>query len=93
LEIHAEVILKGTKVDGVYDADPKKSSKAKLFKSLSYIDVLKKNLKVMDATSISMCMEGKLPIIVFNMFQKGNLKKIILGEKIGTAVYGNGSAS
>lgn len=91
LEIHADVILKGTKVDGVYDADPKKSSNAKLFKSLSYLDVLKKNLKVMDATSISMCMEAKLPIIVFNMFQKGNLKKILLGEKIGTTVYGSDS--
>ena len=91
LEMHAEVILKGTKVDGVYDSDPKKSSTAKRFKSLSYIDVLKKNLKVMDATSISMCMEAGLPIIVFNMFQKGNLKKIIGGEPIGTVVHGSDS--
>ncbi len=89
--MHAEVILKGTKVDGVYDSDPKKSSTAKRFKSLSYIDVLKKNLKVMDATSISMCMEAGLPIIVFNMFQKGNLKKIIGGEPIGTVVHGSDS--
>lgn len=90
-EVHAEVILKGTKVDGVYDADPQKKSNAKRFKSLTYIDVLKKNLKVMDATAISMCMENSLPIIVFNMFQKGNLKKAILGEKLGTIVYGKNS--
>lgn len=87
-EIHAEVILKGTKVDGVYSEDPNKSTGAKLFNSVTYIDVLNKNLKVMDATSISMCMESDLPIIVFNMFQKGNLKKVILGEKIGTIVHG-----
>ena len=88
-EIHADVILKGTKVDGVYDSDPHKNKKAKRFETLSYIDVLKKNLKVMDATSISMCMDGNLPIIVFNMFQKGNLKKAILGERVGTIVNGN----
>lgn len=88
-EIHGEVILKGTKVDGVYDDDPKKNPKAKRFESLSYIDVLKKNLKVMDATAVSMCMENNLPIIVFNMFEKGNLKKVVCGEKIGTIVHGN----
>lgn len=87
-EIHAEVILKGTKVDGVYDADPEKNKGAKRFDSLSYIDVLKKNLKVMDATAISMCMENNIPIIVFNMFEKGNLKKLVLGERIGTVVHG-----
>lgn len=87
-EIHAEVILKGTKVDGVYDADPEKNKNAKRFDSLSYIDVLKKNLKVMDATAISMCMENNIPIIVFNMFEKGNLKKLVLGERIGTVVHG-----
>ncbi|MBI2092674.1 MAG: UMP kinase [Deltaproteobacteria bacterium] len=86
MEIHADVILKGTKVDGVYDSDPKKNSKAVKFESLSYIDVLKKGLKVMDATSISMCMDNSMPIIVFNMFAKGNLKKAIMGEKIGTIV-------
>lgn len=88
-EIHGEVILKGTKVDGVYDDDPKKNPRAKRFESLSYIDVLKKNLKVMDATAVSMCMENNLPIIVFNMFEKGNLKKVVCGEKIGTIVHGN----
>lgn len=87
-EIHAEVILKGTKVDGVYDSDPIKNRNAKRFEELSYIDCLKKNLQVMDATAISMCMENQLPIIVFNMFEKGNLKKLILGEKIGTIVHG-----
>ncbi|MBI4125476.1 MAG: UMP kinase [Deltaproteobacteria bacterium] len=87
-EIHAEVILKGTKVDGVYDADPEKNVKAKRFESLTYIDCLKKNLRVMDATAISMCMENQIPIIVFNMFEKGNFKKTVLGEKIGTRVNG-----
>lgn len=87
-EIHAEVILKGTKVEGVYSSDPEKDKNAKLFSSLTYIDVLKKNLKVMDATAISLCMENNLPIIVFNMFEKGNLKNIILGKKIGTRVHG-----
>lgn len=87
-EIHAEVILKGTKVDGVYDADPEKNSKAKRFDSVSYIDCLKKNLRVMDATAISMCMENNLPIIVFNMFEQGNFKKTVLGAKIGTLVHG-----
>lgn len=90
-EIHAEVILKGTKVDGVYDADPEKEAGAKRFDSLNYIDVLKKKLKVMDATAISMCMENELPIIVFNMFEKGNLRKVLCGEKIGTIVHGSHS--
>lgn len=86
MEIHAEVILKGTKVDGVYDADPMKNPKAVKFDALSYLEVLKRGLKVMDATSISMCMDNKLPVVVFNMFKKGNLKKVIMGEKIGTIV-------
>lgn len=87
-EIHADVILKGTKVDGVYTSDPKKDPKATRFDSLTYLDVLKKNLRVMDATAITMCMENKIPIVVFNMFEKGNLKKIVAGEKLGTLVYG-----
>ena len=86
-EIHAEAILKGTKVDGVYDSDPVKNKNAKRFDSLTYIDVLKKGLKVMDATAISMCMEGKMPIVVFDLFKNGNLKKAVLGEKIGTRVH------
>ncbi len=85
-EVHADVILKGTKVDGVYDSDPKKNPNAVRFDALSYIDVLKKGLKVMDATAISMCMDNKMPVVVFNMFQKGNLKKVVMGEKIGTTV-------
>jgi uridylate kinase len=85
-EIGADVILKGTKVDGVYDSDPFKNNKAKKFKSLSYLDVLNKNLKVMDSTAISLCMDNQKPIIVFNLFQKGNIKKLILGETIGTKV-------
>ena len=90
-EIHAEAILKGTKVDGVYDADPVKNKNAKRFDSLTYLDVLQKGLKVMDATAISMCMEGNMPIVVFNLFKNGNLKKAVMGEKIGTCVYGKHS--
>ncbi len=86
IEIEADVILKATKVDGVYTADPKKDKTAKKFKTLKYIDVLKKGLKVMDATAVSLCMDNKLPIIVFNLTKKGNIKRVILGEKIGTVV-------
>lgn len=88
-EIQADVIMKATKVDGVYDADPKKDKNAKMFDELKYFDVLQKNLKVMDATAISMCMERELPIVVFNLFEQGNLKRAILGEKVGTLVYAN----
>lgn len=86
IEIEADVILKATKVDGVYTADPKKYKTAKKFKTLKYIDVLKKGLKVMDATAVSLCMDNKLPIIVFNLTKKGNIKRVILGGKIGTVV-------
>jgi uridylate kinase len=86
MEVRSEVILKGTKVEGVYSADPFKDKKAKKFDRLSYLDVLKRNLKVMDATAISLCMDNKLPIVVFNLFKKGNLKKVVCGEKIGTIV-------
>ncbi len=85
-EINCDVIMKATKVDGVYTADPVKDKKAKKFTEVRFIDVLKKNLKVMDATAISMCMENNLPIIVFSLLQKGNIKKAIYGEKIGTLV-------
>jgi uridylate kinase len=87
-EIGAEVILKATKVDGVYSADPFKDKKATRFKRLTYIDVLRKRLKVMDATAISLCMDNKLPIVVFNLFVKGNLKKAIMGKDIGTVIRG-----
>jgi uridylate kinase len=88
IEIGADVILKGTKVDGVYSSDPIKNKNAKKFESLRYIDVLKKGLKVMDATATSLCMDNKLPIIVFNLMKEGNIKKVIMGEKIGTTVKG-----
>jgi uridylate kinase len=86
-EINCDVIMKATKVDGVYNADPLKDKKAKKYDQVRFIDVLKKNLKVMDATAISMCMENNLPIIVFNLLQRGNIKKAIYGEKIGTLVH------
>jgi uridylate kinase len=86
MEINADVILKATQVDGVYSADPLKVKGAKKFSRLKYIDVLKKGLKVMDATAISLCMDNKLPIIVFNVKKEGNIKRVVLGEKIGTIV-------
>ncbi len=86
MEIHADAILKATKVDGVYSSDPLKVKDARKFDKLKYIDVLKKGLKVMDATAVSLCMDNKLPIIVFNLNKKGNIKRVILGEKIGTVV-------
>ena len=85
-EINADVILKATKVDGVYSADPMKDKTAKKFKKIRYIDALKKNLKVMDATAISLCMDNDLPIVVFNLLESGNIKRVVLGEKIGTIV-------
>ncbi len=80
------MILKATKVDGVYTADPFKDRTAKKFKGLKYLDVLKRGLKVMDATAISLCMDNNLPIVVFDLIKEGNIKKIILGAKIGTVV-------
>jgi uridylate kinase len=88
IEIGAEVILKATKVDGVYSSDPVKNKNAKKFDTLRYIDVLKKGLKVMDATAVSLCMDNDLPIIVFNLKKAGNIKKVLTGEKIGTTVKG-----
>jgi uridylate kinase len=86
LEIGAEVILKATKVDGVYDRDPMRYENATKFKELSYMEVLKRELKIMDATAISLCMEGDIPIIVFNLFDHGNIKRIVVGEDIGTTL-------
>ena len=88
MEMGAEVILKATKVDGIYDADPMKVKDATKFDELSYIDVLNKNLKVMDSTAISLCMDNSLPIIVFNLKKRGNVKKVILGDCVGTVVRG-----
>jgi len=87
MEIKAKVILKATKVDGIYDADPVKVKDAKLFTDISYIDVLTKGLGVMDTTAISLCMDNKVPIVVFNMRTKGNIKRVIMGEKIGSRVF------
>ena len=86
MEINADAILKGTQVDGVYSADPLKVKGASKFSQLKYIEVLKKGLKVMDATAISLCMDNKLPIVVFNLNKEGNIKRVVLGEKIGTTV-------
>jgi len=86
IEIGAEVILKGTKVDGVYDADPMTHKSAVKFESLSYLEVLQRGLKVMDATAISLCKDNNLPIIVFNLREKGNVKRVVMGEGIGTLI-------
>ncbi|HET8540657.1 MAG TPA: UMP kinase [Anaeromyxobacter sp.] len=90
MEIKANVLLKATKVDGVYSDDPRKNAAATKFKQLSYIDVLKKNLKVMDSTAISLCMDNDLPIIVFDLTQRGNVKRVVCGEEIGTVVGRSG---
>lgn len=87
-EIGAEVILKATKVDGIYDSDPKKNPKAKRYPSISYLEALQKQLKVMDSTAFSLCMDNKMPIIVFDLFTPGNLARVVRGEKVGTAVTG-----
>jgi uridylate kinase len=87
-EIGAEVILKATKVDGIYDCDPKKNPKAKRFAQITYIDALQRRLQVMDSTAFSLCMDNKMPIIVFDFFRPHNLKRIVLGEKVGTLVTG-----
>ena len=92
MEIGAEVIMKATKVDGVYSADPVKDKTATKFDRLTYLDVLQKDLRVMDATAISLCMDNSLPIIVFNLNVPGNIKKIVSGETIGTLVSGRNNA-
>lgn len=86
MEIDAQVIMKATKVDGVYDSDPVKNPQAKKFDTLTYLEALKRRLKVMDATALSLCMDNKLPIIVFNLNKYGNIKKVILGKKVGTTI-------
>lgn len=86
LEIHAEAILKATRVDGVFDSDPLENPDAVMYTKLDYIDVINKGLKVMDATAVSLCMDNQLPIIVFNLTVPGNIKKVLFGEKIGTTV-------
>ena len=86
VEMDADVILKATKVDGVYDKDPLKHADAKKFTKLSYLNVIKKQLRVMDTTATSLCMENRLPIVIFNLTQPGNIRRVVLGEKIGTVV-------
>ena len=88
MEIGAEVIFKGTRVDGVYDADPEKHPEATRFDELTYIDVLNRNLQVMDSTAISLCMDNGLPILVFNMLEQGNIMRAVSGVRIGTLVHG-----
>jgi uridylate kinase len=88
MEINADVILKATKVDGVYTADPKKDKDAVKIPELTYLEVLKKGLQVMDATATSLCMDNNLPIVVFDLTESGNIKKVVLGETIGTTVRG-----
>jgi uridylate kinase len=88
MEVGAEVILKATKVAGVFDADPFKDHGAKKFEELTYIEVLNRELKVMDSTAISLCMDNQLPIIVFNIMEKGNIKRVVSGDPIGTLVSG-----
>lgn len=85
-EIGAEVILKATKVDGIYDSDPKKNPGAKRFSEITYLDALQRQLKVMDSTAFSLCMDNKMPIIVFDFSKPHNLKRVVLGEKVGTLV-------
>ena len=86
IEINADVILKGTRVDGVYDSDPEKNKKAKKYDTISFSDVLSKNLKIMDSTAFTLSQENNLPIIVFNMNEQGNLLKVIKGKEIGTKI-------
>jgi uridylate kinase len=86
MEIKADVILKGTKVDGIYSADPMIDAQATKYTTISYLQVLERQLKVMDATAISLCMDNKLPIVVFNLRQPGNIRRVVLGEDIGTTV-------
>lgn len=88
IEIQADVILKGTRVDGIYTADPEKDPTATKFNVISFQDCISKNLKVMDMTAFTLCMENNLPIIVFNMNKPGNLRKVVSGEKVGTLVKG-----
>jgi uridylate kinase len=88
MEIKADVIMKGTRVAGIYSADPETDAQATFFESISYREVLEKRLKVMDTTAISLCMDNKLPIIVFNVREPGNMRRVVLGERVGTKVTG-----
>jgi uridylate kinase len=87
MEIGAEAILKATKVDGIYDADPLVNPSAKLLEDLTYLEVLGKGLRVMDTTAVTLCMENKLPIVVFNLLRRGNIKDVVLGSKVGSVIH------
>jgi uridylate kinase len=93
VEIEADVIIKGTRVDGVYDSDPLKNPDAFRFQHIDYLDVLKRDLRVMDLTAITLCRENNVPIIVFNINTRGNLRRLVLGEEVGTLVSANGTVS
>jgi uridylate kinase len=93
VEIEANAIIKGTRVDGVYDSDPERNPAAFKFTEISYLDVLQKDLKVMDMTAITLCKENKLPILVFNMNTRGNFRRLILGEEVGTTVREHSSSA
>jgi uridylate kinase len=86
MEIGAEAILKATKVDGIYDSDPLLNPSAKLFERLTYLEVLQKELRVMDTTAITLCMENKLPIVIFNLLRRGNIKNVMIGTKVGSVI-------
>jgi len=88
IEINAEIILKATKVDGIYDRDPVSDSAAQRYSDISYLEVLNKGLKVMDATAVSLCMDNKLPMIIFSLTEPGNIRKVVLGDSIGTTIKG-----
>jgi len=87
MEIKADAILKATKVDGIYTADPVKNKDATKFEKITYLDILKLGLKVMDATAIAMCRENRLPIVVFDLNTYGNIKRVVMGEPVGSLVY------
>jgi uridylate kinase len=93
MEISADIVMKATKVDGVYDKDPNKHKDARMFRKLSYLDVLNRNLAVMDSTAISLCRDNGLPILVFNMTKPGNIRRVVLGEPLGTMVTEEGGLS
>lgn len=92
MEIHANIILKATKVDGIYDSDPKKNRNAKRYTQVTYLDVLQKNLQVMDSTAVSLCKDNQLPIMVFDLTKRGNIKRAVMGEPIGTIVSDSAKA-
>ena len=93
MEIDAEIVLKATKVDGVYDKDPHKHTDARMFRRLTYMDVLNRNLEVMDSTAISLCRDNKLPILVFDLTKPGNIRRVVLGEPLGTLVLDDGATA